>query len=163
MSIREILTVLGVSREIVTLGIGIFLILSTLVEVSKIKVNPWSSLAKWLGKKVNAEVLEELSQVKTELGETKETLDGHITIDDERNADMHRAYILRFCMERLRGIKHTEEEYHEIISSIDFYEKYCREHPDYPNNRAVVAIEYILEDYKERMKHGDFLQASVQE
>lgn len=157
MSIREILTVLGMGREVIALVIGIVLVLSTLVEVSKIKVNPWSSLAKWFGKKVNAEVLKELSKVKTELSQTKETLDRHIVIDDERNADMHRAYILRFTMERLRGIKHTEEEYHEILYSIGYYEKYCGEHKDYPNNRAVLAIEYIQEDYKDRMKKRDFL------
>lgn len=158
MSIREILTVLGIGSEVVTLGVGILLVLSTLVEMSKIKVNPWSTLAKWIGKKVNAEVLNELAHVKTEQSEMKETLDRHIVIDDERNADLHRAFILRFHMERLRGIKHTEEEYHEVLYSIDYYEKYCREHPDYPNNRAVLAIEYIKEDYKERMKKRDFLQ-----
>lgn len=165
MSVQEILTVLGVQGAI-TLGVGILLVLSMLVEVSKIKINPWSALAKWLGQKINAEVLKELSKVKKELGETRETLDGHITMDDERNADMHRAYILRFNTELLRNMRHTEEDFHEVLYNIDCYEQYCEEHPKYENNRAVMAIENIREVYKERMKKRDFLQAggvSVQE
>ena len=158
MSIQEILTVLGVQGT-VTLGVGVLVILSMLVEVSKIKINPWTKLAKWIGEKVNAEVLEELSSVKKELGDTKETLEGHITMDDERNADMHRAYILRFNTELLRNMRHTEEDFNEVLYNIDCYEQYCEEHPKYENNRAVMAIENIREVYKERMKKRDFLQA----
>ena len=33
-------------------------------------------------------------------------------------------------------------------------------HEDYPNNRAVLAIENIREVYKERLKKRDFLQES---
>lgn len=159
MSIREILTVLGM-QEIITLGVGILLVLSMLVEVSKIKLNPWSALARWLGKRANAEVLAELSYVKAELEKTKETLEAHVTLDDRRTADAHRARILHFNNELLRDIPHTKEEFIEILAEIDAYEKYCRENPDYPNNRARLAIETIQEVYKERLKKHNFLQES---
>ena len=45
-----------------------------------------------------------------------------------------------------------------MLAEIDAYERYCEEHPEYPNNRAVLAIENIREVYKERMKKHDFLQ-----
>ena len=60
MSIQEILAALGI-KGVVSWGAGILLVLSMLVEVSKIKINPWSALAKWLGRAINADVLAELA------------------------------------------------------------------------------------------------------
>lgn len=36
-------------------GSGITVILMTLLEVSKIPINPWSTLAKWIGRALNAD------------------------------------------------------------------------------------------------------------
>lgn len=131
-------------QELLTGGSGLFLVLMTLVQIAPVKVNPWSALAKAVGRAINAEVI------------TK--LDAHITMDDRRTADGHRARILHFNNELLRDIGHTREEFFEVLTEIDAYEDYCREHPDYPNNRAVLAIENIREVYKERQKKRDFLQ-----
>lgn len=46
------------------------------------------------------------------------------------------------------------------LAKIDDYERYCEEHPEYPNNRAVLAIENIRAVYKERLKKRDFLRES---
>ena len=62
---------------------------------------------------------------------------------DRRTADGPRAQILHFNNELLRPIRHTKEEFIEVLAKIDAYEKYCDSHPDYPNNRA--AIPGILE------------------
>ena len=32
-----------------------------------------------------------------------------------------------------------------MLAKIDDYERYCEEHPEYPNNRAVLAIENIVQ------------------
>ena len=69
-----------------------------------------------------------------------------------------RMEILRFNNELLRSIDHTKEEFIEVLAEIDAYERFCEDHPDYPNNRAVLAIENIRENYKERLKKHDFLQ-----
>jgi len=138
-------------QEILAGGGGVLLILLTLVQIAPIKVNPWSALGKTIGRALNADVLRELEAVKKKL-------EWHITMDDQRVADGHRTRILHFNNELLRDIKHTKEEYLEVIAEIDAYEEYCREHPDYPNNRAVLAIENIRENYKERLRKHDFLQ-----
>ena len=157
MSIQEILAALGI-KGVVSWGAGILLVLSMLVEVSKIKINPWSALAKWLGRAINADMLAELAEIKQKQAETQEDLDKHVVMDDRRNADGHRTRILHFNNELLRSIDHTKEEFIEVLAEIDAYERYCEEHPEYPNNRAVLAIENIREVYKERMKKHDFLQ-----
>ena len=124
-----------------------------LVQFAPVKVNPWSWLGRMIGRAINADVSKRLDEIEKKL-------DGHITMDDRRMAESHRARILHFNNELLRDIDHTHEEFREVLSEIDDYEAYCDEHPDYPNNRAVLAIENIREVYKERLKKRDFLQES---
>ena len=133
-------------QELLAGGGGLLLVLMTLMQIAPVKINPWSWLARAIGRAVNAEVIKKL--------------DDHITMDDRRTADGHRARILQFNNELLRDIGHTQEEFFEVLAEIDAYEDYCREHPEYPNNRAVLAIENIQEVYKERLKKHDFLQVS---
>ena len=46
-------------QEILTGGGGVLLILLTLVQISPIKLNPWSALAKTVGRAINADVAKE--------------------------------------------------------------------------------------------------------
>lgn len=147
MSLQEILTTSG----------GALVVLMTLVQIAPIKVNPWSAVGRIVGKVINKEVMEQLQTMTKKQAETQKTLDDHIRMDDERNADMHRAYILRFNTELLRNIKHTEEDFNEVLYNIDCYELYCKEHPEYQNNRAVHAIRNINRVYDECMEKHDFL------
>ena len=131
-------------------GGGLLVALLTLVQIMPIKINPWSAIAKAVGRAVNADVLRELDAVTRKL-------DTHIRVDDERNADSYRTRILQFNNELLREIMHTREDFIEILAVIDDYERYCREHKEYKNNRAVCAIENIKRVYMERLQKHDFL------
>ena len=131
-------------------GGGLLAVLLTLVQIAPIKVNPWSAIAKAIGRAVNADVLRELDTVT-------QKLDTHIRVDDERNADSYRTRILQFNNELLREIMHTREDFIEILAVIDDYECYCRDHEDYKNNRATCAIENIKRVYMERLQKHDFL------
>ena len=130
-------------KDIVLNGGGVLLILLTIIQIAPIKVNPWSAIARLLGKAINADVLKKLDDVESEAKETQKTLDEHIRMDDERNADSHRQRILQFNNELLRNIPHTEEDFIEVLGEIDFYEDYCKTHPEYKNNRATHAIAHI--------------------
>lgn len=145
-------------------ALGVVLGLPTLVQISPIKINPWSWLWKmlkniWAGfcRSLNAPVLAAVETVKKDLLDTKKALDTHIAMDDEREADKVRASILHFNNELMREIPHTEEEFVEILSKIDWYNEYCREHKNYKNSRAVHAIANILRVYDERLAKHDFL------
>ena len=137
-------------------GGGLFLLL-TLVQLAPIKVNPWSWLAGLIGRAVNREVLGKLDSLGRAQAKNRQRLDEHIRADDERDADAHRARILHFNNELLRSIPHTKEEFVEILSSIDVYERYCQDHPEYRNNRAVHAIANIGRVYDDRLRNHDFL------
>ena len=138
--------------------------LPTLLQISPLRVNPWSWLGnalKWLWRafcrSFNADVLAKLSTMETEQKDTKDKLENHIKLDDEREADKVRASILHFNNELLRSIPHTKEEFVEILSKIDWYNDFCETHKDYRNSRAVHAIANIERVYDERMKKHDFL------
>ena len=131
-------------------GGGLVLAAMTVIQITPVKLDPWSWLAKAIGKAINADVL-------AKLGEVEKRLDKHITVDDQRAADGNRTRILHFNNELVRNLKHTKEEFVEILAEIDAYEEYCRSHPEYPNNRAVIAIDHVREVYKERLKKNDFL------
>lgn len=138
--------------------------LPTLIQISPIKFNPWSLVwkgLKWLWRafcrSLNADVLEKLSSVEAAQNDTKDKLEKHIKLDDEREADKVRASILHFNNELLRDIPHTKEEFVEILAKIDWYNGFCKDHEDYRNSRAVHAIANIDRVYDERMKKHDFL------
>lgn len=138
-------------KEIITGGsVGLVLLLS-LVQISPIKINPWTAIAKALGKAINGEVIADIQA-------TKRILEEHIAIDNERAADGNRQRILRFNDEVMRQIPHTEEHYIEVLKDIDDYEAYCLDHKDYKNSRAVFAIENIKRVYAKRLEKNDFLK-----
>ena len=138
----------------VTGGLAILL---SVVEILPIKINPWSALAKWLGRAINGEVLSTMKTIRAAQKAQADALAAHIKADDERNADGLRERILRFNTELLRGGKHTREDFIEILAVLDGYEAYCTGHPEYRNNRATLAIQNIKRVYVERLQKRDFL------
>ena len=131
-------------QELLLKGGGIVFALLTLVQITPIKVNPWSAIARAIGKALIG-------------GDIMAKLEEHIRVDDERDADMHRYRLLRFNTELLRKTRHTKEEFDEILYSVTYYERYCEDHPKYENNRAVLAIENIKRVYRECLETNDFL------
>ena len=81
----------------------------------------------------------------------------HIAQSEERGALEARRRILRFNDELLNHVMHSKEYFDEILSDIDIYERYCREHPNFPNNKTVMSIEHIKECYKKCEKEDSFL------
>lgn len=128
-------------------GFGVLL---GLIQVSPIPVKPWSAIAKALGRAINGEVLQQVSETKTKLEE-------HIEADGKHTADQHRTRILRFNTECLRHQRHTREDFIDILAEIDEYERYCQAHPEYKNQRCVHAVKNIGRVYDTLLETGDFL------
>ena len=124
-------------------GLGIVGLL-TLVQIAPVKVDPWSAIAKALGRAINGEVLKEVTDTKSQLEE-------HILTDS-------RSKILGFNRELLQHQKHTREDFIEILGVIDAYEDYCKSHPDYKNSRCIHAVRNIGRVYDELLVTGDFLK-----
>lgn len=144
-------------NEMFLSGGGIVLVLLTLIQITPIKINPWTKIGNMVGKCFNAEITKELQEIKATLDETQKSLQEHIIMDDIRDTDEHRYKILKFNTELLRNMKHTEEDFNEVLYNIDCYEHYCSTHPNYKNNRCVMAIKNITHRYQKCMRTGDFL------
>lgn len=133
-------------------------LLGTFIQISPVKINPWSALLHWIGRKLNADTMRELETIKTEQSAIRAKLEEHIRVDDERTADEYRRRILSFNASLLANKAHTKEEFVDILGVIDDYESYCKTHEGYKNNRAVHAISHIGKIYDERQEKRDFLK-----
>ncbi len=123
---------------------------SVVVQVAPIKLNPWTWLAKKIGRAINGEVTAQLAEIS-------EKLDTHIYEDDKNDAKRARVRILRFADEILQGELHSKEHFDEILEDITEYNRYCARHPEFPNDKATISIAHIENTYRTRMEKNDFL------
>lgn len=138
-------------------GGGIALLLLTLVQITPIKVNPWSTIARVIGKALNKDMMDKLESVETDVKSLKENHDNLKNRMDKSDADDCRTRILRFADELRRGVEHSEEFFNQILDDISDYERYCSEHPEYKNSKATNAIAKIDKVYQKCMEENSFL------
>ena len=131
--------------------------LSGVVEFSKIKINPWTWLARHLGRAINGEVLDKVDGISTRVDKLAEKVDQSEARQDERDAKTARTHILRFGDEVRIGVRHSKESFDEVLADITAYETYCKSHPEFPNNRTRAAEKFISETYDECLRENKFL------
>ena len=131
--------------------------LSVVVQVTPIKINPWSWVASKIGKAINKDVIEKVGNLEKEISEMKETQKEMKAIQDERDAIDARSQILRFGDEILHDVKHSQEHFNELLRKITEYNKYCDSHPEFKNQMTESTTKHILETYERCMREHDFL------
>ena len=137
--------------------IGILIILAGMIKVPKMELNIWNSLGRMIGRSVNGEMMEQVQELKSTVNELQTEVQRIQKEEELERARQARQRILRFNDEILFEKRHSKEHFDEILDDIDTYEEYCREHEDYENNKAVLAIATIREVYKDCLKTHDFL------
>lgn len=137
-------------KEILMYGGGLTLIAMTLIQITPIKLNPWSWLGRIIGRAINGEVLEKVNTLSNEVRALKEE-------DSEQWASLSRSHILRFGDELLHGTPHSKEHFDQILLDITKYEDYCEEHPNYKNNIANATIKQIKNTYQKCLEENKFL------
>lgn len=132
-------------------GCGIvFVIVMTLIQIAPIKVNPWTWIARKIGRAFNGEMYERMDRLEKDLKEIK-------TKNEEQRATDCRSAILRFGDELRQGVLHSKEHFDQILLDISFYEHYCDTHREYANNIALMTIEKIKDTYRKCMDEDSFL------
>lgn len=91
------------------------------------------------------------------LHETNRVLQEMKVENRENEAISSRYWILRFDDEIRYDEKHSKEHFDQIMEDIRAYERYCKDHKDYENNKAVFAIENIETTYKKCAREHTFL------
>lgn len=133
------------------------LALSGLIEISKIKINPWSWLAKHIGRAINGELMSKIDDLHERVEYLSDKVDTSEERQEERDAKMARTHILRFGDEVRIGVKHSKESFDEVLSDITAYEAYCSAHPEFPNNRTRAAEGFITDTYDKCLRENSFL------
>lgn len=90
----------------------------------------------------------------TGIGEKLNALCNEVAEDRATSA---RIRILRFSDEVRHNVRHSKESFDQVNLDIDTYRRYCDDHPDYKNNRAVMAIANIERVYAQCLRDQDFL------
>lgn len=137
-------------KEVVLYGGGATLVLMTIIQITPIKINPWSWIGKSIGRIINGEVITKVDNLSNELNTLRSKF-------DEREANLCRTHILRFGDELLHGISHSHEHFQQILIDIDKYETYCSDHRDYRNNVANATINHIKKTYQRCLDENKFL------
>ena len=143
--------------ELLGWGSAAVVALSGVVEFSKIKINPWSWLARHIGRAINGEVLDKMDTLNERVDKLSGKVDQSEARQDERDAKTARTQILRFGDEVRIGIRHSKESFDEVLADITAYESYCNAHPEFPNNRTRAAEKFISETYDECLRENKFL------
>ena len=138
----------------------VLVILMSLVQVSKIEINPWT----WIGNVLNKDVRKQLGELEERIDKVEKGVqtandkcDKYEAQRKEDKAVMACIRILKFNDELLHKRRHSKETFDQILKDIGFYEKYCDEHEDFENERAVRAIVNVRRCYDKCSEDCDFL------
>ena len=124
--------------------------LATVIQISPIKLDPWTALARAIGRAINKEVIEKVEKLEQDVGAINDKV-------DESGAKTARARILRFGDEIIHGVKHSKEHFDDVLDDITDYEKYCNDHPDFKNGKTGLTSALIKDTYKSCLKKHDFI------
>lgn len=144
--------------EIINENVGmsslIITVIFSLVQVSKIPLNPWSII----GNVMNKDLIKSIKDQDESIKMLYEKADGLERRLIEKETMESRYRILRFDDEVRHDQLHTKEHYDQIIEDIDKYEDFCKNNKWYSNNKAEWAIENIRDAYKKRSRDNSFLK-----
>jgi nitrogen fixation/metabolism regulation signal transduction histidine kinase len=137
--------------------VALLVFLSLIIEITPIKLNPWSWLAKKIGKAFNGEVMKEIGTIKTEVKDIKKDVSDIREEAKEREATNRRSRILEFGDEILHDVDYSKEHWDSILMDCSEYENYCDDHPHYMNNVAKATIKHIKHMYDKHLEEDSFL------
>lgn len=121
----------------------------TLIQISPIKINPWSWVAGLIHKFLFGKIDEKLDKISANV----DRLEKQVEEDKARQA---RTHILRFADELYEKKHHTQEYFLQILDDAKFYEEYVASHKDFANGRTENACKIIRETYDSLWKGHKF-------
>jgi len=131
-------------------------VICSVFEFTRIKINPWSCLFGWIGKLINGELMAKLDEQKKQIDQLDSKVQKIEDSAEERAAKDARIRILRFGDEILHGVEHSKEHFDQILMDITEYDQYCDDHKDFVNNMTRMTTQKIMETYSKRWDKKDF-------
>lgn len=131
---------------------SIVFVLSVLVQITPIKINPWSWLARKIGKAINHETNEKMDKLAAKVEKLQNSV-------DENAAKFAREKILEFGDDLIYqpGRKHSKDRFDDVVQHITEYDTYCTDHPEFKNHMTESTTKLILSTYEKCMAEHSFL------
>ena len=129
--------------------VAVLLVLSVFIQIAPIKINPWSSLIKWIGKTLNSRLQQEILKINNIIKNISSDI-------DQNEKDRIRWQVLDFASSCREGRLHTKDEFQHIIALNDKYKKLLAKTDD-KNGVFDEEYKYIQEIYHKRQQKNDFL------
>ena len=136
--------------------VQICLLLSIFIQITPIKINPWTTLFKWIGKLINADSNKQIDALIEKTDNMKEDIKTLTTNMNENEKDRIRWEILDFANSCRNGRRHTKDEFQHIITLNDKYKNLLALTGD-KNGVFEAEYDYIRRLYEERQEKNDFL------
>lgn len=136
MSVMEILQGLEI-EAVAGQAVLVLVVILSLVQVSPIKINPWDHIFEWMGKKMNRETQEKLTDLQKQVRD--------LWINN------HRQGILTFSREEKAGIHHDSEEWSNILNLCEEYERYTED--NHVTNGVVKENTKYIRDLYQKNSH----------
>lgn len=143
----------------------------TFIQISPIKIYPWTRLFKWIGRTITADVSEEIKEIRTdvsteikeirtdvfdEIREVKKLQTEQQATIDNNEIDRIRFEVLDFANSCRNGRKHTQDEFEHIIVLNRKY-KGLLQKTQAENGVFDAEYEYIYEIYRMCQRENKFL------
>lgn len=147
--------------EFVLGGGGAVALVLTLLQIAPIKIDPWTWVARAIGKAINHDIevgmMSEIRAIDEKVMEIQRHQEEYEKKKEAEKMDACRSRILRFGDECRQDVRHSKEFFDQILRDITTYERYCRAHEEYENSLAVLTIENIKRIYSNCVSDDDFL------
>ena len=121
----------------------------TLIQVSPIKINPWS----WVFGLIRKFLIGTLEEKLDTISRKVDKLENQVEEDKARQA---RTHLLRFADELYEKKQHTQEYFLQILDDAKFYEEYVAAHKDFANGRTENACKIIRDTYNQCWQEHKF-------
>jgi len=135
-------------RTYATDVIAVLAVFSIVIEVTPVKINPWTYILKGVGNRMNADIIKRLDKVEKQLEEQDDKIDNN-------EKDRIKYEILDFARSCRKKERHTKEEFDHILEQYDKYEVILAK-LEQPNGKVTHAMKYISSVYMETNEQNDF-------
>ena len=144
-------------KEHGTITMAAAALIMTIIQITPIKVNPWTRLARGIAKLFTGDVTKKLDTLEKKLDTVDQRLNAHIEESDARDLRKRRESILDFASAIAEGKRsYTKEQYEQMLSECDSYYTYCEE-KRFKNAVAEESIALIRRSYAKRLVENNFL------
>lgn len=150
MSLLDLIKFFNLSEvtSATTFIIIIIVILTTLVQISPLKLNPWDFCLGWIGDRLNSHIVKKVDALDEKLTE-------HVKESRDSSVKRKRQRILQFVEDGMGGKRYTKETFEFMMRECDDYEEYIKEH-EIKNGVIEASITEIRRRYIDHIHNADF-------